>query len=631
MNQIPKQLLSAVLLLLTPVCLAQSADMKQEGSSSPEQKAHKAPSGRDRRKASELFLAGAHALEQNDPRTAEKDFLRASQLVPENREYFGALAIARSHVVTLLVQEAEKARLMGNISVARAKLAEALTLDPHNVIATQHIYDLTNEKDLHDNESGAEATLAGAPVALVPNSGKQSIHLRSMSRDLIRRVLSMYGIEANIDDSVRSQMVRMDVDEIDFNQASNILSLLTNTFFTPLDPKRVLVAADTRENRQKFQRQVMETIYLPGLTSTEITDMGNVARQVFEAQQVAVEPQKGTITVRVADHTLTAFNSTLAELVEGHSQVVLDVRMIEVAKTKTRNVGVQLPQQSTAFNVLSEANKLISQNQSLVDQIISSGLAKAGDWQTIAAILIASGAISNSVLSQPFAVFGGGISETGLTLGKTTVNMALNASDTRTLDDIRLRVGDQESATLRAGSRYPITTSSYSSMLSNSLGVSGLSSAGLSSSLLASLGVNLTGINTTATIPQVQYEDLGLTLKATPHILRQGDISLAVDMKIEALGGGSLNNIPILNSRNFEGTITVPNEKTALIVSNLTRQESKAVSGIPGLGELPGFATASSDKSTEQDVSRLVILITPHIVRHRTDDLKSPLVMLPRN
>lgn len=576
-------------------------------------------------------MTGAHALEQNDPRTAEKDFLRATELAPENKEYLGALAVARSHVVTLLVQEAEKARLAGDLITARSKLSQALSRDPQNAIVTQHIYDLTENKDTQSTASGAEATIAGAPVALLPNPGKQSIHLRSMSRDLLRRVFSIYGIEATIDDSVRSRMVRMDVDDVDFDHATNILSLLTDTFLTPLDPKRVLVAADTRENRQKFERQVMETIYLPGLTTTEMSDMGNVARQVFEAQHVSVAPQQGTLSVRVADQTLQAFNSTLADLVEGHSQVVLDVRIIEVAKTKTRNVGVQLPQQSTAFNLLSEANSIISQNQSLVDQIISSGLAKAGDWQAIAAILIASGAISNSILSQPFAVFGGGISATGLTLGSTGVNMTLNSSDTRTLDEVRLRVGDQEAGTIRAGSRYPITTSSFSNMLTSNLGIPGLSNAGLSSNLLASLGVNLTGINTTATIPQIQFEDLGLTLKATPHILKTDDISLAISMKIEALGGGSLNNIPILNNRSFEGTITVPNEKSALIVSNLTRQESKAVGGIPGLGELPGFAAATTDKSTEQDVSKLVILITPHIVRHRADRLKSPLVTLPRS
>lgn len=606
-----------------------SYGQQEPAASVAEQPAAKAPKAKDRRKASELFIAGAKAIDKDDLRTAEKDFALATELDPENKNYSGALAVARAHIVTALVQEADKARLTGDEGTAKAKLTEALKRDPLNPIVTQHIYDLTNDPFQKDQEEDAAATIAGESVALTPKPGKQSIHLRSMSRDLIKRTLSLYGIEATIDDSVRSQSNRIDLDDVDFEQAAHIVSMVTGTFFTPLDPKRVLVASDTRENRQKYQRQIMETVYLPGLNTTEMTDMSNMARQVFEAQQAAVQQQNGTLTIRAPERSLKAFNSTLADLLDGHSQVVLDVKMLEVAKTKSRDFGLVVPQQSTAFNVLSEANKVISQNQSTVDQIISSGLAKAGDWQTIAAILIASGAISNSVLSQPFAVFGGGITETGLTLGTVGFNMKLNSSDSRLLDDVRLRVGDQETATLRSGMRYPIVTSSYSSMYSASSTLAGLSSAGLSSSLLSSLGINLSDLTSTATIPQIQYQDLGLTLKATPHILPSGDVAVAIDMKVDALGGGSLNNIPILNTRSFTGTITVPKEQSALLVSNLNKQESKAVSGTPGLGEIPGFSSAVSDKTSEFDVSRLVILITPHIVRRRTNDLRSPIVMLP--
>ena len=46
----------------------------------------------------------------------------------------------------------------------------------------------------------------------------------------------------------------------------------------------------------------------------------------------------------------------------------------------------------------------------------------------------------------------------------------------------------------------------------------------------------------------------------------------------------------------------------------MSRQESNAVSGIPGLSELPGFGdTTDSDK--ELDTSELVITLTPRIVR----------------
>ena len=62
---------------------------------------------------------------------------------------------------------------------------------------------------------------------------------------------------------------------------------------------------------------------------------------------------------------------------------------------------MQLPQTTSVFNVPSEVNSVISSNSSLVQQIIQSGLASAGDYAAIAAILIASGEVTSSILSSP--------------------------------------------------------------------------------------------------------------------------------------------------------------------------------------------------------------------------------------
>lgn len=582
-----------------------------------------------RKKAVEEYLSAAKAMEKGDARTAEKSLMKAVELDPEEKNYSTALTVARSYIVTSLVQEAEKARLTGDTQTARKKLEEALTRDPKNLLVTQHAYELS--QDTASSGTEAEAMIAAPPISLTPKAEKQSLHLKAPNRELIRRVLSLYGIEATVDDSVKAQTNRLDIDDLDFEQATHALTLVTGTFLTPLDPKRVLVAADTKENRQNYQRQVVETVYLPGLSAAEVTDVSNIAKQIFDAQQATAQQGNGTLTLRVPEKSLRAFNNTLARLLDGNSQVVLDVKLIELTRTRSRNVGTQLPQQTTAFNLLTEANSVINSNQSLVNEIISSGLAKEGDWQTIAAILIASGAIGNSVLSQPFAVFGGGITMTGLTMGKTTVNLGLNSAESRVLDDIRLRVGDKEAATFRSGSKYPITTSSYSNLSSASSTLGGLTSAGVSSSLLASLGVNLGSLGATSVIPQIQYQDLGLTLKATPHILKTGDVSISVEMKIDALGGSSLNDIPILNSRTFTGTITVPDSKSALIISNLNRQESKAVSGLPMLSYLPGFSNLTSEKDTAKDISSLVILMTPHIVRRDNDVQNTTMIPIPQH
>ena len=70
--------------------------------------------------------------------------------------------------------------------------------------------------------------------------------------------------------------------------------MLTGTFFVPLDPKRVLVAKDTKENRQKYERLLVESVYVPGVTTTEMTEITNVAKNVFEAPVAVAQPTSGS-------------------------------------------------------------------------------------------------------------------------------------------------------------------------------------------------------------------------------------------------------------------------------------------------------------------------------------------------
>jgi general secretion pathway protein D len=103
---------------------------------------------------------------------------------------------------------------------------------------------------------------------------------------------------------------------------------------------------------------------------------------------------------------------------------------------------------------------------------------------------------------------------------------------------------------------------------------------------------------------------------------------LKIDLKIEALTGGSLSNIPILNNQQFVSDVTVADGDTALMVSSLSKSESASISGLPGLGELPGFQSATADKTTMTDSSNLVLLITPHVTRRRSNLTAGPRIAI---
>jgi general secretion pathway protein D len=395
----------------------------------------------------------------------------------------------------------------------------------------------------------------------------------------------------------------------------------------PLDKSSVIVAMDSPDNRDRLERQVEETIFLPGLTTEQINDLAQVVRSIFDVKQASIERGLGSIILRAPQDVLDPLNVTLKDLIDGTGEVMIEVKLYEVDHTNSLDAGAAIPTQFTAFNVDQAANEIVNSNQTLVQQAMAQGYVTAGTSNLeIALALIQLGLVHSDLATNLIGVFGGGLLKTGIS-GATnaTFNLGLNSSDTRTLDDVQLRVGEHEQAIFREGLKYPIALSTYSSGVSGA--GSALGNASINGVSLASLIAPFTGGGST-TIPQITYEDLGVTLNATPVIEKSGRINLLLDLKLEALSGGSLNGNPILNSRRFATELTVADGESALMVSDVNKDESDAITGLPGLSELPGFQTPL-DGTRERDNSQLVVVVTPHVVRRRSSVIAGPRIPMP--
>jgi Flp pilus assembly secretin CpaC len=583
----------------------------------------------DAQQAEEAYLTGVKLLDRGDLAKAEKQFLKASNLVPSRTEYVQATALAHEHRVTELVQQAGRARMLGHPDKADSLLAEARKLDPQNEIVTQHTNAAQRQSIFHPEIRSGDGVsydpldrrirqIAG-PITLSPSKELQEFHLHADSRQIVEQVFSRYNIRTVFDDSVERKDIRLELEKVPYSKASSIVLDMAHAFATPVDPQTVLIAKDNTENREKLEHQLQETIYVPGFTPAQMKELGTVVQSVFDVKKTSIQSNGGSISIRAPEETLSAINLTLADLVDGGSEVLLDINLYAVDRTRQRNIGVQLPQQIGVYNAESAARDLVNANQDLVNQAIAQGLIPAdANNITIALALISSGLVQSSLLANTIGFFGGGLTTSGVTLNaSTTINLALSSSDVRALDTIKLRLGDRETGSFRSGTRYPIITSTYTSA------TAGTSLAGATVN-----GVNAQDLinqaSSSVTIPQIQFEDLGLTLKATPTIQKSGQVTMQLDLKIEALGTVALNNIPVLAQRQYASTVTVGDGESALLASSLSRTESAAVSGLPGLSELPGFQTATANKTTETDSSELVLLITPHVVRHRRDNIAGP-------
>ena len=338
----------------------------------------RAPRSGDRRRAAELYLSASKLFLNRQFEEAMKGYEQAATLDPTNADYRMAAEVARSHAVTALVQAAAKDRLLGNDAAARPHWPALLRSTP----PTSRSDSISTSWPTTPCVSSQSHSMSRAPTNWGPQrrlslpAGVRSFHIHIDQRQAIAQVFKAYGLTAMLDDSVRPISIRLDIDDASFEQAARVLGLVTSSFYVPLDPHRVVVAADTHENRLRFTPQELETVYMGGVSDDDLTEVETLAKNVFDAQQVKADPSAHTVTLRAPPSSLDAFNATMRDLLDGRSQVLLDVRLIQVAHTSTRNTGAQLPQSMSAFNVYAEEQSILNANQSLVQQIISSA-----DWR----------------------------------------------------------------------------------------------------------------------------------------------------------------------------------------------------------------------------------------------------------
>lgn len=609
----------AVSFLPARLCVAQRVPtLPPDETAAPSERKIPEPSARDRDAAEKSFLAGAKELRDGHFPQAEKDFAKALERNPLKPEYVQALLLAREHHVTDLLHEAARERAT-DPAAANALVAQARALDPANPAVAQHAAPVTIKPVR--TERLAES------ITLLHNASRHSYHLRADTKTLTQSIARDYGLQAVLDPELQGKNLRIDVDDATFDDAMRVLGLVFDVMYVPLDEHTILLAEDNAQNRQRYERLVEQAYFFPGYAADQLKDFVSIAQTILNIQKVSVDASQNAIVVRGPADLADAADKIFTDLLSSESDVVFNVRMYAVSHSRTRNLGVVMPSSFTAYNLAAEAQSIVSSNSSLVEQLIANGVIPSGtSTLEIAAYLVFVGGVSGSTsLTNTFFVFGGGSTQTGVTASSgLSLNLALSTSDARELEDVEVRAGNRQNAIFKVGMRYPIQTSLYSDIATSSTSTT---VNGVSVSSLLSQYLGTSSLSSGSVIPQVQYEDLGLTLTANPKIQWTGDITTHLEVKMTSLAGTSLNGIPILASRQFSSDLTVHDGDTVMMISDADSSETAAVTGLPGISEIPGFQ-GTTNKNGTKSTSDLVLLVTPHIVHQGHRAPRGPYITL---
>jgi Flp pilus assembly secretin CpaC len=160
-----------------------------------------------------------------------------------------------------------------------------------------------------------------------------------------------------------------------------------------------------------------------------------------------------------------------------------------------------------------------------------------------------------------------------------------------------MRAAQGNDATFHLGTRYPILNATYSPIY-NSPQISNV----------------LGNQSYIPPVPSVSYEDLGLNLKAKPTVHSNGDVSLQLELQVRSLTGQSNNGVPVISNREYKGSINLRDSEPAVIAGQISRSDVHSLSGLPGLGALPGLNMAATRTTRQEEQDELLIVMTPHVL-----------------
>ena len=121
-------------------------------------------------------------------------------------------------------------------------------------------------------------------------------------------------------------------------------------------------------------------------------------------------------------------------------------------------------------------------------------------------------------------------------------------------------------------------------------------------------------------ISTYDYKDIGIELKLTPHVNKNGFITMDIKQQIKKLvEGKSLLENPYVYNRQISSKITVKDERT-IVIGGLIRDDTvEIVQKVPVLGDIPILGLFFRKKTHNRVRTNLFIFITPHIITNEED------------
>ena len=545
---------------------------------------------------------GVNAEAREDYDAAFEDYRQAHLKKPSDLRYKERYERLRFEAANLHVDRGRVLRQSGDMGGAVNEFARALQIDPGNQVAAQELQvteqpaagpqgsaskGATPGKTLIpgvDEQTPYQAKVQhdiasmGAPVVLQPVSNDPiTLHMVEDAKVVYQAIGKASGLNVIFDPDYTSKRIPVDLTNVSLPDALRIVGTLSGTFWKPVTTNTIFVAQNNVTKRRDLDDLAVQTFYLTNASQQ------NDANEILVALRNLLDPSvkiylvatQNAIVMRATTDELILAEKLINDLDRVRPEVVVDVAVLEVSRDKIRNLGITLPTSFGLTPQASNANASTTSNTTGTTTTTTTNSATTTSGITLNTL--------GNINATNFAV----------SVSGGTVNALLSDSDTRILQNPRIRATDGQNATLKIGSKIPVATGSYS--------------AGAAITT-ASLGVQT----------QFTYLDVGVNIDMTPTVHYDREISLKLSIEISSQNGSvTISGVtePIISQRVVKQVIQLKDGEPSILAGLIQRQDTKSVNGTPGLGELPLLKYFFSSQNKEQQSDEIVFLLIPHIVR----------------
>jgi general secretion pathway protein D len=536
-----------------------------------------------------LYNKGKDAEARQDYEAAYDFYSQAWKEKPRELKYRTAAQRTRFLASASYVHRGQALKDEGKLDEALLLFEKAAVTDPSSFVAKQEIKrtkDLIEKQKATSKAPPAGSGLAkridqaGGPIDLAPIAETPiTLKLTEDTKVIYETIGKLAGINVLFDPDYTSRRVKIELNGVTLNEALDILSLESKTFWRPVTSNTIFVASDTPSKRKELEQSVIKTFYLSNLSQpTELQDVVNALRTILEVSRIQQLPTQGAIIVRGTPDQVALAEKLIGDIDKARPEVIVEVAIMQVRRDKLQDLGITPP---GSASIALSPNLVASPTSTTTGTNVGSGSG------SVATTTGSSNQINLNSLANLNAT------DFVVTIPQATANFLFNDTTTKILQNPQIRASDGQKASLKIGDRVPVATGSFQP------------------------GIGGVGINPLVNT-QFQYIDVGVNIDITPRVHAGREVTLKLMIDVSSVTSHvSIGGIdqPVIGQRKIEHEIRLREGEVNMLGGILEDQTVKGMAGIPGLGQIPFLKYLFASEHTEKHENEIVFVLIPHIVR----------------